>query len=187
MPDDGTPTGSETPPNTPPGDGAGTDDEGEPFDLDRAKATIAKLRGIEKDAKAKDKQIAQLSAKIQDFEKSQLSETEKVQARVKELEAEREDLLRERRTYAAKEVAMSEAEKLKAKSPLRVFKLIQADIEYDDDGKPTNIAALIKEVQKDVPELFLSQNGSADGGAGNGRTPSGFDMNDAIRRATGRA
>lgn len=187
MPDEGTPQGGETPPNTPPGDGAGTDDDGEPFDPARAKATIEKLRGFEKQSKAQERELAQARAKLRELEDAKLSETEKAQARVKELEAERESWQRERRELAARDAVMSEAEKLKAKFPSKVFKLIASDIEYTDDGKPTNIPALLKATRDEFPELFLSQNGSADGGAGNGRAPSGFDMTAEIRRAAGRA
>lgn len=186
MPDE-TPQGGETPPNTPPGDGAGTDDDGEPFDPARAKATIEKLRGFEKQSKAQERELAQVRAKLKELEDAKLSETEKTMARVKELETERETWQRERREHFAEKAIIREATALKAKAPDRLLKIILPDLEYDAEGKPTNVAALLKDLLKDVPEFFNSQNGSADGGAGNGRAPSGFDMNAEIRKAAGRA
>lgn len=56
------------------------------FDRDRALATISKLRGFEKQAKDQAKELEALRKQVKDAEDAQLSEQERLQKRVQELE-----------------------------------------------------------------------------------------------------
>lgn len=59
----------------------------DPFDADRAKALIDKLRPFEKKATQLEKELAEATRKLQAIEDAKLSETERLQKRVAELEA----------------------------------------------------------------------------------------------------
>ena len=98
------------------------------------------------------------------------------------LEAERKSLQVERQIFQL-------SPKLKIEYPDLVLKVLSLDdVEFDDSGKPTNVESLLKEVLKQYPKL----------GGGAGETPAGVDagkggngtkpvdMNDVLRRATGR-
>ncbi len=80
----------------------------------------------------------------------------------------------------ARSAVTDAATKVNAVSTRAVFALIRADLEYDDDGEPTNVDALIKQAQKDEPSLFKAAAGSGDGGA-KGAAGTTRDFNSAIR------
>lgn len=65
-----------------------------------------------------------------------------------------------------------------------IEKLVLAELEYDDEGKASNLKDAITTVKLDAPGLFLST-GSANGGAGR-NAPEVVDMNAQIRHAAGR-
>ncbi len=85
-PDDGEPAGAPpaTPPAAPPATPPATPPE--PFDRDRAVATIQKLRGFERLSKDQAKELDDLRAKVKAAEDEKLSDTERLQKRVTELE-----------------------------------------------------------------------------------------------------
>jgi len=59
-----------------------------------------------------------------------------------------------------------------------VYALVRDGLEFDDDGEPTNVDALIARAKKDEPSLFRASNGSADGGkttTGNREVKPGMD------------
>lgn len=67
-----------------------------------------------------------------------------------------------------------------------IEKLVLADLEFDEAGKPSNLAATVEAVKKLAPALFSNSPGSINAGEGKGSPVSGFDMNSMIRRAAGR-
>jgi hypothetical protein len=100
-------------------------------------------------------------------------------------EQERDAALLTARTTAARADAIDAASSAGAVKPGVVWKLIKDDIEFDDDGKATNVADLIKATKSDSPELFgevKKETRKGDGG-NRGNATSGNDMNDAIRKA----
>ncbi len=64
----------------------------------------------------------------------------------------------------ARSAVADAAGKVNAISTRAVYAMIRADLEFDDDGDPTNVDALIKQAQKDEPSLFRAAAGSGDGG-----------------------
>lgn len=166
----------------------GDSNDGDPFDKDRALATITKLRGFEKQSKQLQRELDEAKKALKAREDEKLSETERLNARLSELEkrsATADTALRQERARNAIYLA---AQKHGAKKPDLVYRLLDHDaLEMDDDGRPTNGEAVVKQLLKDNPELAASA-GSADGGAGErGRTSAGADMNTQIRRAMGYA
>lgn len=99
------------------------------------------------------------------------------------LRQERDSLLSESRKRTVRDGALREAEGAKARMPGVVADLIDLDaVDFDDKGKPTNLAKLIETIRKRHPDLFAA--GNADGGSRGGAP--GPDMNTIIRRAAGR-
>lgn len=53
----------------------------------------------------------------------------------------------------------------------RIFRMLKSEIDYDDDGKPENVADLVADLKTEYPELFKKKGGGGDlgGGAGSGK------------------
>ena len=120
-------------------------------------------------------QAQQHKKRLEDIERGQMSDMEKLAKERDELKAERDALNAQVRTAQV----VSIAAKSGAVYPDAVARLVPADAE--------DVEAALKQIRKDYPAMFRTQNGSADAGAGtqNGRPPlSG--MNDLIRQAAGR-
>ena len=67
-----------------------------------------------------------------------------------------------------------------------IQELVIGRLEYDDDGKPSNMKEAIEEVKSLAPALFANTPGSIDANAGrNGQEVVGADMNSFIRRSAG--
>jgi septal ring factor EnvC (AmiA/AmiB activator) len=110
------------------------------------------------------KQIKDAQKAAEDATKT---EEQKRTERIAELErtlAERETALQERTSYAA---VVDAAARLGAAKPAMIHRLIAADIEYEDDGSPKNVDALVRDFLKANPE-FTSTAGRPTGDAGQG-------------------
>lgn len=100
------------------------------------------------------------------------------------LRQERDTALGRLREREVRDLAATEATKARARNPGAVAKLVALQaVTFDEKtGAPTNLDKLIESIRKEFPELFAT--GSADGAPP--RTGVGVDMNQMIRRATGR-
>jgi hypothetical protein len=78
------------------------------------------------------------------------------------------------------------AEKITLHAPIGdVLRLLDTGAVEWDGETPKNVRALLKELVKERPYLASRRTGSADAGAGDGRS-TGHTMNDLIRAAAGR-
>jgi hypothetical protein len=121
------------------------------------------------------------------FTDAQLSETERLQRRVTELEQEREAIASRDRERAIRLAALEAAARLGFRDPDLAVRLVDPSaVEVRDDGTPRNVERLLAEVLARSP--YLARPGaSADfGGGQRGTAPAGTDMNSLIRRAAGR-
>ena len=73
---------------------------------------------------------------------------------------------------------------LKPESRKLFWKLAKDELEYDDEGKPTNLKEVVSGLKEEAPALFMAA-GSADAGRGR-QTPANVNMNQLIRNAAGR-
>lgn len=117
----------------------------EPFDKDRAMATIAKLRHVEKTLSG---QVKQLLGKVKEFEDAKLSEQEKLTrdlAETREQLTQREARIRE---LALQGEVIKLAGRLNIVDPEAAIHLLPSvgGVEYGDDGSPTNLEILLKEL-----------------------------------------
>lgn len=67
-----------------------------------------------------------------------------------------------------------------------IEKLVMAEIEYDEEGKPANITEAFKSVQSLAPALFVNSTVSANANNGRNATTAPADMNTFIRQAAAR-
>ncbi len=139
-------------------DGAGTETErGDDFDKDRALATIRKLREQEKALKAQAKEAEDLKRRLQEIEDKDKSETERQAARAQEAVA---------KLTAAEQRAADLALQMSVERAARKLGFIDEDdayrlldrraVETDDDGEPTNVEALLKDLAKAKPHLIAA-------------------------------
>ena len=159
-----------------PQDGSTTEPQGgeEKFDAEY-------VRGLRKEA-------AQYRTRLKALEDAKLSDQEKSQKRLAELEraaAEASSNLQQR--VMEYEVKLA-ASRLGIVDPDAAWRLIDASsLEFDESGKPKNLDRVLNELLKDKPWLSAqptARNGAA--GSGTQGNPTKFSMNDAIRRAAGR-
>lgn len=99
-------------------------------------------------------------------------------------ERERDAARTELRTTRAESAVIKAAVRAGSDDPDLVFKAVRDDLEFGDDGKPTNVSDLVSALKKERPRLFgggTDRRSGADGGKG-GESAGGDDMNQIIRR-----
>jgi hypothetical protein len=136
----------------------------------------------QKEIRALRKEAAGYRKKVEDYEAANQTESDRRDAALKAAEDRAATLETRLRDISARSAVTDAAAKAKAVSTRAVYALIRDDLEYGDDGAPTNVDALIKAAIKSDPELFdlRAANGSGDGGKG-GATATTGNMNDFIR------
>lgn len=113
-------------------------------------------------------------------------------AKIEDVQKQLSESQAELRAYRAREAIQDfiadPANKLtvRAENARAIEKLVLADLEFDDDGKPSNLDATVEAVKKLAPALFTTSPGSINAGEGKNSSVSGVDMNSMIRRAAGR-
>lgn len=164
--------GGTTPPDG--GNGPGSDD---------AARVIARVNAEAKEWREK---YEAAQSKLTEHERSQMSDLEQVNSRLTESEQARSEAESRAQELTVELHGRDAAAKAKAVDPGLVARLIpRSAINYDKDGKPTNLDALVAEIKKDHALLFASARGSADGGP-RGESAASGDMNDLIRRGARR-
>lgn len=152
-----------------PGDGAGSGDD-ERYDEARAKATIATQRQAER-AAVKRAETAEASLKA--LEAAKLTDSEKQTKELEGLRAEKAAWASERQAIAVEKAVTVAAREAGAVEPGAIADLMKSSgtAEFDNDGNVTNAKQLVDAAKARYPRMFGGQRGgSADGGAGAGRT-----------------
>ena len=90
------------------------------------------------------------------------------------------------RTERAERAVLAAAAKANAVDPDAVLALATSRLEFDADGKPTNVDAVIDALRTEKAERFKASAGSLDGGAAGPVGSESNDMNVRLRRAAGR-
>lgn len=181
-------TGSETPPE---GATGGTDQTAAGTPAPDAEALspqdVARLRN---EAAALRRRVAAHEKAEEDRRKASLTEQERLSDERAAIERERQQFDTERRTFRLQQAAMLAGGRAGAIYPDVIDAMVlgrMAEVEWTDDGAPTNVDALIGAIRRSHPGLFRAPAGSADGGSGARNSGSGgLSVNDAIRRAAGR-
>jgi len=128
----------------------------------------------QKEIRALRKESAAYRKRAEEYENANKSEIQKRDDALKASE-QRATAAEQRYRAANARTAVTDAVGTTA-SPRAIYALIRDDLEFDDDGEPVNVTALIAREKKADPSLFRAANGSGDGGAG-GAGGAGGDPN----------
>lgn len=139
-------------------------------DLKKVRSEAANLRKRLKDAETR----------LQQFEQANQTEDEKRARALKDAEDRAAAAETRYRAAVGRAAVTDAATKAGALSARAVYALIRDDLDFDDDGEPTNIDALLAQAKKDEPYLFRAAAGSADGGK-NGAAAGTADPNALLR------
>lgn len=166
-------------------DGA-TPDGQDDTDDDGLKTALQKERDARKAVEAR----AKTAEKERDALKSAgQTEAEKVAAERDAYKTRAEKYVATVRQANGREAVRSAAKEAGAADPDLIYRLVKADIEFDDDDEPANVERLVLAAKKEFADLFKTKPAKADAGGdgAKGAPPKGKDMNAWIRSQAGRA
>lgn len=128
-----------------------------------------------------------LSEQVQQFQRASETAEQAAQREQAETATRLAALEQENRTLKVTGAVSTAADKAGAYNPGLVATMLDAQVVLGADGKPTNVADLLKALKASDPYLFKVQPGGGDAGAGRTRqaTPAagvGAGINDLVRR-----
>lgn len=143
----------------------------------------AEVAALRKEAAAARTRLKAFEKAEQDRKDADLSDLQKAQTRIAELEQEREAWTLQQQESRLRMASLSAAQKLGFREPDLAFRLLdQGAVQYAEDGTPRNVEQLLTALAKASPYLVTA----ADfGGGTRGQPASGAGMNEIIRRAAG--
>ena len=125
-------------------------EEQEHFDADY----VRKLRA---EAAEYRKRLRELESKVKADEEAKLTEQEKLQRRLAELERKEAEYQQALQARTLEYEVKLQASRLGIVDPEAAFRLLDlAQIEFDDDGKPANLEKILKELVGKKPYLVVS-------------------------------
>lgn len=178
-----TPNGTTPPePTTPPAPQAPAQPEKTFTQAELDKLITERLKR-EREKHADYDQLKAAAEELAKIKESQLSETEKLQKRLAELEQAKAQAETQARETRIKSAIVAAAARLNFNDPIDAYQLVnRALIEFDDAGEPKNADTLVKELAESRKYLIKSSNPALatfnPAGGGNGVTET-----DAQRRA----
>jgi ATPase subunit of ABC transporter with duplicated ATPase domains len=162
---------------------ASPEQNGEQSELgDAGKAAIDSERAARREA---EKQLKALQAEMRQQREAQNAQ----KPLAEQLEAAKQELAQMRaqlQEQSLRQATVSAATKLGYRNPDLAYRLVDAkDVQFDEDGTPTNIEKLLADVAKGDSYLLTATDF---GGGTRGSQPggTGANMNDLIRQAAGR-
>jgi hypothetical protein len=161
-------------------------DDGDAQDVSGLKAALDKER---KERRDHERRAKELETWKRNREQADLSETERRDARIKELEGKEQAWEREKRDLRLQTAITAAGTKAGAVYPEQLHRLVDdGAIEWTESGQPRNLVSIINTMKTEYPALFRSHGGAgnADAGAGSGAPPADASMSALIRRAAGR-
>lgn len=135
---------------------------------------------IKQFADARGVTVASLLDRFTELENAGKSELERLTGERDSIKGKYDALASQFQTVNARAAVTEAAGRLNAIDSTAVFAIARDSLEFDGNGEPTNVEAVIKDVQKRHPALFRAANGSADGGKGGGPANTG-NINDVFR------
>ena len=130
------------------------------------------------------KRLREAEAKVQEHETASLTETERLQKRLADLEREQSAYQRERQERTVRYEVMLAASRLNIIDPDAAYRLLDlAALTFDDEGMPTNIDEALKGLLKARPYLQAQIQTGQVGATNPGKDSTGHTETDAQRRA----
>ena len=149
--------------------GTTTDDQSQADTTEQSQADGAeKPKSEDPELKRARAEAAKYRTELRKFEKAEgerkraeMTEADKLKADRAAFDAERQAFAQSQRDFTAKQQVIEEARKAGFKvSPDRVFALVKSDIEFNDDGAPTNVRDVVTALAQAEPGLIGAANGS---------------------------
>lgn len=167
-PGDGIDLQGETPITKPNGEtpGSTTEPSAEEVkqELERLKASLKRANAEAKEHRVKAEELDRLKAEA---EAAKLSESEKTQKKLADLQAQYDATLREKQELATSAEIRVQAMQMGMDAKAASKLLDQGAIERDEQGNPTNVQELLKELVKEYPFLLGKAAPPSSGGATN--------------------
>lgn len=114
-------------------------------------------------AKSADRDLKAIRSELDALKNAGKSDEERRDADLKSAQTRAAAAEQRLQTANARVAVTDAATKANAVSVNAVFALVRDQIDYDDEGEPTNVPALIAEAKRDEPSLFRKSAGTADG------------------------
>lgn len=138
------------------------------------------VKQLRREAAEYRKKLRDLEQTVKQHEEAKLSESERLQKRLAELEREQANYQRERQERTLKYETMLAASRLGIVDPDAAYRLLDvASIEFAEDGTPKNLEAVLKELVKAKPYLVVQPNS----GSPTNPARTGAGANDAFTAA----
>lgn len=175
-----------TPPEPPAGSSAPPATGGEPLG-DGGKAALDAERLARRDAEKQLRDAGFVRQGDKWVNTAQMSEIEKRDARIKELETENAGATVREAERNLRVAAIEAATTLKFKNPGLAWRLLEpSEVKYEDNGTtPKNVEQLLKKIAEAEPYL-VNASGSDFGGGSRGKTPGQTPSMDELLRAAAR-
>lgn len=133
-------------------------------ELERLKASLKRANAEAKEHREKATELDKLKARIED---EKLTEKQRLEKQLAELQKTHNEHVLQAQERLVNAEIRSQLALQGIKNP-KVARLIDRErLEYDDDGTPTNVADLLKELFKEIPELAGGKATPSSGGATN--------------------
>jgi hypothetical protein len=111
-------------------------------------------RKLSAEAAAYRRKVRELEQKLKQYEEAQLSEQEKLQRRLAELERERAEWERNRQETVLRYEIQLAAQRLGVVDTDAAYRLIDlSEVEFDEEGRPTNVDAVVRGLLQKRPWL----------------------------------
>jgi len=150
----------------------------ESISLDEAKKLRSEANSLRQRLRAAEQKVQALDAAGKSDEEQRTARLQAAEERAAALESQL-------RAVNARTAMAEAASKANALDPAAIARMGLDDLDFDDDGEPTNISQVIAQLRRDHPRLFQAAPGDGDGGR-RGPGANENDMNARIRAAFGR-
>lgn len=147
-----------------------------------APSNVADLpKWVQDELKAARKEAASYRTRVKEFEDAQKTEAQRQQEALEAANGRVATLLTRVRDLTAQSAVTDAAREAGAIEPALIYRAVRGDLEFDDDGNPTNVDAVLADLKASAPSVFRASGGSGDGGRGNGQLAPKQDINDVLR------
>lgn len=142
------------------------------------------VQQLRREAAGYRKRLRELEAAVKGYEEAQMSESERLQARLSELERQYTEAQRSLQESTLRYEVMLAAGRLGVVDADAAWRLLDASsIEFDDDGRPTNVVDVLRELVRQRP--YLAAGTAVTGAVTNPARPRSTVLTlDEIRRMT---
>lgn len=138
----------------------------------------AYVKQLRAEAAANRKRASEAEARLKSIDDEKLSETERLKKEADEAKSLAQQAQERTRAKLGRAEVLVAASKAKIVDPDAAYKLVRDELEFNDEGEPTNAGALIEKLAKDKPYLVEAAGGggSSPANPGGGRGGAGAKL-----------